>query len=616
MECSQKVRRVTPGSAPVWFYDLAMARTTGKVHVVRVSKTGYVDKQGRRKDYSSAYLRRTYRDGGTVKNETVANLSALPDHVIDLIDAGLKGQQLVPAAEAVTITRSVPHGHVAAVHAMAATLGLPALLGPAGRQRDLALALIISRVVRPGSKLSTLTWWADTTLGADLGVADASTDDIYAAMDWLGRRQDPIEAELARRHLAPQPSPARMALLDLSSSWLEGTRCPLAARGYSRDGKKGNLQIEYGLLTDLAGRPVAVRVFPGSTGDPAAFTAIADVVRKKFGLAQMVMVGDRGMITSARIAALNQQEDGTPQPDPYQWITALRAPAIRKLMADDGPLQLSLFDQQDLAEITSPAFPGERLIACRNPALAAGARKRDELLAATEKLLAPIIARVQAGRLTGAGPIGVEVGKVISRYKTGKHFAVTITDDSLAITRKQAQIEEEAALDGFDVLRTPVPAGQLDAPAVVSAYKNLKYVERDFRHIKSDDLDLRPVFHWLEERVRAHVLICMLACYLTWHLRQAWAPLTFTDENPPAPDNPVAQASRSAAAQAKASYQHDPAGQPYYSFRGLLDHLATLTRNQVRFTGTHATVPMLTEPTSTQREAFHLLGTAIPLTLK
>ena len=355
-----------------------MTATGGKVHVVRVSKTGYVDKQGRRKDYSSAYLRRTYRDGGKVKNETVANLSALPDHVIDLIDAGLKGQQLVPASDAVTITRSVPHGHVAAVHAMARELGLPALLGPAGRPRDLALALIISRVVAPASKLSTLTWWADTTLGADLGVADASTDDIYAAMDWLEHRQDAIEAGLAHRHLGPQANPSRMALFDLSSSWLEGRRCPLAARGYSRDGKKGRLQIEYGLLTDPAGRPVAVRVFPGNTGDPAAFTTIADVVREKFKLKQMVMVGDRGMITSARIDALNQREDGTRQPDPYGWITALRAPAIRKLMADDGPLQLSLSGQQDLAEITSDDFPGERLIACRNPVLAADrARTRE-----------------------------------------------------------------------------------------------------------------------------------------------------------------------------------------------------------------------------------------------
>jgi hypothetical protein len=594
-----------------------MTRDGGKVHVVRVSKTGYVDKQGRRKDYSSAYLRRTFRDGGTVKNETVANLSALPDHVIDLIDAGLKGQQLVPAAGAVTITGSLPHGHAAAVHAMAAKLGLPALLGPGGRERDLALALIISRVIQPGSKLSTLTWWDDTTLGADLGVADASTDDIYAAMDWLEHRQDAIEARLAARHLAPEANPARMALFDLSSSWLEGTRCPLAARGYSRDGKKGKLQIEYGLLTDPAGRPVAVRVFPGNTGDPAAFTAIAGVIRKKFGLAQMVMVGDRGMITSARIAALNQLEDGTQRPDPYGWITALRAPAIRKLMADDGPLQLSLFDQQDLAEITSPDFPGERLVACRNPVPAADrARKREDLLAATEKLLAPLIARVQAGKLTGAAEIGIEVGKVISRYKAGKHFAVTITGTTLAVQRQQDRIDAEAAPDGFYVLRTPVPAHELDAAGVVTAYKNLKYVERDFRHIKSDDLDLRPVFHRLEERVRAHVLICMLACYLTWHLRRAWAPLTFTDQDPAAQDNPVAPARRSAAAQAKASYRHDPAGQPYRSFRGLLEHLATLTRNQVRYTGTQVTIAMLAEPTSAQRQAFELIGAPIPLTLK
>ena len=594
-----------------------MTRNGGKVHVVRVSKTGYVDKQGRRKDYSSAYLRRTYREAGTVKNETVANLSALPDHVIDWIDAGLKGQQLVPAAGAVTITGSLPHGHAAAVHAMAAKLGLPALLGPAGRQRDLALALIISRVIQPGSKLSTLTWWDDTTLGADLGVADASTDDIYAAMDWLEHRQDAIEARLAARHLAPEPNPSKMALFDLSSSWLEGTHCPLAARGYSRDGRKGKLQIEYGLLTDPAGRPVAVRVFPGNTGDPAAFTAITNVVRTKFELAQMVMVGDRGMITSARIRALNQLEDGTARPDPYGWITALRAPAIKKLMADDGPLQLSLFDQQDLAEITSDDFPGERLVACRNPVLAADrARKREDLLAATEKLLAPLIARVAAGRLTGAAGIGIEAGKVITTYKTGKHFTVTITDTSLTVARKQDQISAEAALDGFYVLRTPIPAGELDAPAVVTAYKNLKYVERDFRHIKADDLDLRPVFHRLDERVKAHVLICMLACYLTWHLRRAWAPLTFTDQNPPAPGNPVAPGRRSAAAQAKASCQYDPAGQPYRSFRGLLEHLATLTRNQVRYTGTQVTIEMLAEPTSAQRQAFELIGAPIPLTLK
>jgi hypothetical protein len=567
--------------------------------------------------YESVLVRRTYRDGAKVRHETLANLSALPAEAVSAIEATLKGERLVPAGQAVTITAAAPHGHVAAVHAAAAKLGLPALLGPAGRQRDLALALIISRVVKPGSKLSTLTWWNDVTLGADLGVAGASTDDIYAAMDWLEHRQDAIEAALARRHLGPAANPSKMALFDLSSSWLEGSHCPLGARGYSRDGKKGKLQIEYGLLTDPEGRPVAVRVFPGSTGDPSAFTAIADVVRKKFGLQDMVMVGDRGMITSARIQALNQLQDGTARPDPYGWITALRAPAIRKLMADDGPLQLSLFDEQDLAEITSPDFPGERLVACRNPVLAADrARKREDLLAATEKLLAPITARVAAGRLRGAGEIGVEVGKVISTFKTAKHFTVTITDTALAIERRQDRIDAEAALDGFYVLRTPVPAAEMDAAAVVTAYKNLKYVERDFRHIKSDDLDLRPVFHRLEERVKAHVLICMLACYLIWHLRRAWAPLTFTDEQPHGHDNPVTPARRSAAAQAKASGQHDAAGQPYYSFRGLLQHLATLTRNQVRYAGTQVTIAMLTEPAPAQRQAFQLIGAPIPLTLK
>jgi hypothetical protein len=593
-----------------------MVARSGAMHVARNKRT-YVAKSGEQRVYESVLVRRTYREGGKVRHETLANLSALPAETVAAVEATVKGERLVPAGQAVTITGSLPHGHVAAVHAMAAKLGLPALLGPAGRARDLALALVISRVVRPGSKLSTLAWWSDVTLGADLGVEQASTDDIYAAMDWLARRQDAIEAGLAARHLAPAANPARMALFDLSSSWLEGTHCPLAARGYSRDGRKGTLQIEYGLLTDPQGRPVAVRVFPGNTGDPAAFTGIVQVVRDKFGLQKMVMVGDRGMITSARIEALNQLEDGTQRPDPYGWITALRAPAVKKLMADDGPLQLSLFDQQDLAEITSEDFPGERLIACRNPVLAEQrARKREDLLQATEKLLAPLTARVQAGRLAGAAKIGVEVGKVINKYKTGKHFDVAITDDSLAIARRQDQIAAEAALDGIYVLRTPLPAGQLDALAVVASYKNLSRVERDFRHIKSDDLDLRPVFHRLEERVKAHVLICMLASYLTWHLRQAWAPLTFTDENPPAPDNPVAPARRSAHAQAKASYQHDPAGRRYRSFRGLLGHLATLTRNQVRFAGATATVPMLAEPTTDQRQAFDLIGAPIPLTLK
>ena len=587
------------------------------MHVARI-RSGYTDKQGQRREYESRYLRRTYRDDGMVRHETLANLSGLPETMIDSIEAALKGTALVPAARAVTILRSLPHGHVAAVHAMAVKLGLPALLGPACPERDLALALIISRVVAPASKLSTLTWWADTTLGADLGAATASAGRIYAAMDWLEHRQDAIEAKLAARHLGPQANPSKMALFDLSSSWLEGRHCPLAARGYSRDGKKGKLQIEYGLLTDPAGLTVAVRVFPGNTGDPGAFTEIVTVVRDKFRLAKMVMVGDRGMITTARIAAMNQAGDGTRRPDAdtYEWITRC-APGHpqahgRRRAAPAVPVRPAGPGRDHLRRLPRRAA-GRR----RNPVLAADrARTREDLLAATEKLLAPLLARVQAGRLQGAGEIGVEVGKVITKYKTGKHFAVTITDTTLAVARKQDQIDAEAALDGFYVLRTPVPAAELDAAAVVTAYKNLKYVERDFRHIKSDDLDLRPVFHRLGERVKAHVLICMLACYLTWHLRRAWAPLTFTDQDPPAQDNPVTPARRSAAAQAKASGQHDPAGQPYHSFRGLLEHLATLTRNQVRFAGTGATMPVLAEPTSAQREAFELIGAPIPLTLR
>jgi Transposase DDE domain len=581
------------------------------MHVVRI-RSSHTDRQGRERQYESRLLRRTWRDGGTVRNETLANLSKMPDHIVDAVEAALKGQVLVPAGEAAaTITRSLPHGHVAAVHAMARTLGLPALPGPAGRQRDLALALIVSRVVAPGSKLSTLAWWGDVTLGPDLGVGDATTDEAYAAMDWLQGRQDAIERKLARRHLAPASNPSRMALFDLSSSWLEGRCCPLGALGYSRDGKKGKVQIEYGLLTDPEGRPVAVRVFEGNTADPAAFTEILDAVHGEFGLRKMVMVGDRGMITSARITAVREL-DGK-----YGWITALRAPAIRKLMADDGPLQLSLFDEQDLAEITSPGFPGERLVACRNPALAdERARKREELLAATEKALAPLTARVQSGKLTGAAEIGKKVGEAIGKYKMAKHFEVIITDTGLTIERKQDQIREEARLDGIYVIRTPVPAEDLDAAGTVTAYKNLKHVERDFRHIKSDDLDLRPVFHRLERRVKGHVLICMLAAYLTWHLRQAWAPLTYTDEEPPQQANPVAPARRSASAQAKASRQHDETGRPYRSFQGLLAHLGTLTRNELRFAGTPATVPVLAEPTSEQRQAFELIGAAIPLTLR
>ncbi len=592
----------------------AMPRKPSRVHVVRVRKA-HLDKQGRRREYTSAYLRRTYREGGTVRNETVANLSMLPPEAVDAIEATLKGARLVPVGGAVTITRSLPHGHVAAVAAMARTLGLPALLGPACRARDIALALIVSRVLRPGSKLSTLAWWDDTTLGVDLGVVAASTDEVYAAMDWLAGRQEAIENKLAARHLSESANPARMALFDLTSSWVTGRCCELAARGYSRDGKKGCEQIEYGVLTDPAGRPVAVRVFPGNTADPVAFTQIVTVIRDTLGIAQLVLVGDRGMITSARIDGLRELNDNPDPTTDFGWISALRAPAIAKLARDDGPLQMSLFDTQDLAEIRHPDYPGERLIACRNPALAAErARKRAELLAATEKLLAGIAGRVAAGTLRGAGKIGIVVGKAIGKYKMGKHFHTTITDTGFAFDRDRAGIDAEAELDGIYVLRTSVDTDTLDPAGVVDSYKKLANIERDFRIIKTDDLDLRPIHHRLDERVRAHVLICLLACYLVWHLRKAWAPLTFTDEHPPQRDNPVAAAQRSPQADAKAAHKHDADGNPLRSFRGLLDHLATLTRNQVRYHGASTDVPLLADPTPDQRHAFDLLDTPIPLT--
>jgi len=574
-----------------------------------------VDTQGGRREYVSVYLRRTYRDGTAVRNETVANLSMLPTEAVDAIEATLKGKRLIPAEEAFAITRSLPHGHVAAVAAMARKLGLPALLGPAGRKRDIALALIVSRVLRPGSKLSTLAWWPDTTLGVDLGVAGACTDEVYAAMDWLADRQEAIERKLAAKHLAPDVNPARMALFDLTSAWVTGRCCELAARGYSRDGKKGCEQIEYGVLTDPAGRPVAVRVFPGNTADPDAFTEIVTAIRDTLGIARLVLVGDRGMITSARIEALRKLNDNPDTATDFGWITALRAPAIAKLAADDGPLQMSLFDTQDLAEISHPDYPGERLIACRNPALAAErARKRSELLAATDKLLAGVADRVTRRTLAGAGKIGIAVGKAIGKYKMGKHFHITITDTAITYHRNTAGIDAEAELDGIYVLRTSVHTDTLDPAAVVESYKNLANVERDFRIIKTDDLDLRPIHHRLDDRVKAHVLICLLACYLIWHLRKAWAPMTFTDEHPPQRDNPVAAAQRSPEADAKASRKHDADGKPLRSFRGLLDHLATLTRNQVRYPGASTDVPVLADPTTDQRRAFDLLDTPIPLT--
>ncbi|HEX9528958.1 MAG TPA: IS1634 family transposase [Streptosporangiaceae bacterium] len=578
-------------------------QATGAVHVVRV-RSRHVAKSGEAREYESRLLRRSFRKpDGKVGNETLANLSALPDAALDAVEAVLKGKTLIEAGAAVRIGRSRGHGHVALVHAAAHQLGLPGLLGPACRERDLACALVISRVVAPKTKLATLAWWDDVTLGPDLGISDVPRDQVYAAMDWLLERQDDIEASLARRHLRS----GGIAMFDLSSSWVEGTHCELAARGYSRDGKKGREQIEYGLLTDPEGRPVAIRVFPGNTADPTAFTEAVQTVRGKFGLDDLVMVGDRGMITSARIRAL--EEAGG-----LSWITCLRGPAIRKLMADDGPLQLSLFDQQDLAEITSPDLPGERLIACRNPLLAAErARKREDLLAATEKLLAEVREQAAAGRISGKDKIGVRAGRVVNKYKVAKHLILDIGEDRLSWSRDQAAIDAEAALDGIYVIRTPLPAATLDAPGTVTAYKNLSRVERDFRSIKADDLDLRPIHHWLGDRVRAHVLICMLAAYITWHLRKTLAPLTYTDEHPPAQASPVLPARRSAHAATKAAAHTSADGQILRSFRSLLDHLASLTRTTI--TIGDATFDKISDPTPAQRRAFDLIKAPIPLAL-
>jgi Transposase DDE domain len=587
-----------------------MAKHTGAMHVAKASKK-YVTKDGVSRESVAYLLRRTYRDGVSVKHETLANLSALPQATLEAVRVSLTGQALVVPGQDLEVTGSRPHGHVAAVHAQAKALGLPGLLGPAGRDRDIALALIIARVCRPASKLATTRWWTDTTLADDLGVADATTDQVYAAMDWLAGRQDGIETKLVRAHLTGAANPDRLALFDLSSSWVTGRHCPLAARGYSRDGKKGLPQIEYGLLTDPAGRPVAVRVFPGNTADPTAFSAIAAAVKDTFKLTDMVMVGDRGMITSARVEALREMGG-------FGWVTALRAPAIAALAADDGPLQMSLFDQTSLAEITHPDYPGERLVACRNPALATErARKRLALLDATDTELAKIVAAVAAGRLAGAGKIGVRVGKVVGRYKMAKHYRLDITDDRFAFTRNQDQITAEAALDGIYVIRTTIGPEQMDAAKVVATYKSLARVERDFRSIKSIDLDLRPIHHWTETRVRAHVFICMLASYLTWHLRQAWAPLTFTDENRPEPADPVAPAQRSKGADRKAATKTTSEDLPATSFTALLGHLATLTRNHLRVAGQDQSgFDLLAIPTPTGRRAFELLGAPIPLTLK
>ncbi|MDQ3344004.1 MAG: IS1634 family transposase [Actinomycetota bacterium] len=574
-------------------------RTGGAMHVATTTRR-YKDKT-----YHTHLLRRSVREGSKVRKETLANLSHLPGEAVEAIRRVLTGESLVAAEEAFSIRRSRPHGHVAAVWAQAKALGLAGLLGPACVERDVALALVVARVCRPGSKLATTRWWTDTTLAPDLGVEAVGTDATYAAMDWLADRQAAVEEQLAARHLTA----GGLVLFDLSGSYVEGRHNELAAIGYSRDGKRGKAQITYGLVTDRDGRPVAVEVFAGNTADPTSFTAAVTKIRDRFGLPDVVMVGDRGMITQARIDDLKDLPGAG-------WITALRAPAIKKL-AGQGAIQLSLFDQVDLAEITHPDYPGERLVACRNPALAAErARKRGELLAATDAELDKVAAAVAARRLVDAGKIGVRVGRVLNRFKMAKHYELTIDDAAFSYQHKHDAIDAEAALDGVYVVRTSVTGARLAAGEVVEAYKRLRLVEAQFRSLKTVDLHLRPIHHRLAGRVRAHVFICMLAAYLTWHLRQAWAPLCFTDEDPPdRRDDPVGKAERSPAATTKASTGHTTEGHTAHSFQSLLDHLATLTRNEVVFAETDLVIDKLAEPTDTQRRAFDLIQTPVPTRL-
>jgi Transposase DDE domain len=547
------------------------------------------------REYTATLLRRSYRQDGKVKKETLANLSHLPGEAIDAIRRVLAGETLVGAEDAFEIERSLPAGHVNAALAMARRLDLAKVLDRSrSRQRDLCLAMILGRVICPGSKLGMVRTLGQSTLASELGVQGADEDDLYAAMDWLLERQARIEDRFAARHLAD----GEMVLYDVSSSYFEGRTCPLGKLGYSRDGKLGLPQIIYGLLCDREGRPVAVEVFTGELHDDATLPAQIGKLKDRFGLSRVVVVADRGMVTRANIELLSQT-------DGVDWITALKAPTIKKL-ARSGVFQPSLFDEQNLGEITDPgAFPGERLVVCRNPLIGAQrARKRSELLAATEQDLALIKARVDRGTLLGAAQIGLAVGPALKRYRMKKHFQIEITDMTFTYTRDRTAIAEEAALDGFYILRTSLT--DLPAGDVVRAYKNLEQAERAFGSLKGPDLQIRPIHHHLETRVRAHVLICMLAYYLTWHLKAAWKPLLFTDEHRPVSPDPVAKAVRSPSAQDKAQTKRTTTGHAVHSYRTLLAELATQTRNTTRLTGSTSTFEKLTQPTPLQAHALEL----------
>ncbi len=578
----------------VFGYCHAMPRRSGAVHVVTTTR----HYKGR--VYHTHLLRRSYREGARVRNETVGNLSHLPPHVIDLVRRALREETLVPADQ-FEIVRSLAHGDSQAVLTAMDRLGVYRLLA-ARRcpEADLVAAMVAARVLAPHTKLATTRWWQTRTLAEDLGVRDASEDDLYAAMDWLLDRQARIEQQLAGRHLVP----GGLVLYDLSSSYFEGTTCPLAKRGYNRDGKRDKLQVNYGLVTDGRGCPVAVSVFEGNVSDSTTFLPEVHRLQARFGLREVVIVGDRGMMAQTSIEVLKTV-------DGLAWITALKSPQIQTLLTG-GVLQLGLFDDRNLFELTHPGYPGERLIACRNPALAKlRAHKRQELLAATTAELDNIQRRVARGRLRGRAEIGLRVGRVINKYKVAKHFTVTITATSLHWTRRHTRIETEAALDGIYVIRTNVSAPTLSSADAVRQYTALSQVERAFRSLKTIDLHVRPIHHRLADRVRSHIFLCMLAYYVAWHMREAWRPLLFADEDQQAKASrdPVAPAQRSAAAEQKAATHQLADGTPVHSFRTLLQDLSAVVRNTCR-TRDHEDAPtftVTTTPTPEQRRAYDLL---------
>ncbi|MBK6972898.1 MAG: IS1634 family transposase [Sterolibacteriaceae bacterium] len=547
-------------------------------------------------------LRESYRDGARVGKRTLANLSSLSHAQVEAIRAVLRGERLCPVAQGFEIARSRAHGHVQAVATAMQRLGLASLIATKPcRERDRVLAMVASRIVAPQTKLATTRWWHTTTLAQDFAVTEASEDDLYAAMDWLLLRQEAIEKKLAARRLGTDS----LVLYDLSSSYFEGTTCPLAKRGYSRDGKHGMLQVNYGLVTDARGCPVAVSVHAGNTSDSTTFMPEVQRLRTDFGIERMVMVGDRGMISQKAIAQMRDS-------DGIGWITALKSVSIRALI-EQGQLQLGLFDERNLIELSSPDYPGERLVACRNPQLARlRAYKREELLCATQNKLDKIKARVEAAKLAGKDEIGVRVGKIVNQYKVAKHFELAIGETSFSFTRKPDSIAAEAALDGLYIIRTSVSSEHMEAAQCVRSYKSLANVERAFRSLKTIDLKVRPIHHRLAERVRSHIFVCMLAYYVEWHMREAWRALMFadTDQQAKATRDPVAPAMRSEATLNKVARHSLEDNTPAHSFSTLMAELATLVRNTCRTPAAAPDAPsfeVVTTPNPVHQRAMALL---------